>query len=174
MSFWAATLHTFPVNSMAYIPPHMRQSEDVRRAPPIPETLQPQFQRNMNLKASTSHKKKSGKIVYADHAISKWFAVGLDDDGQFPPNIRLEPISLEHVEGKSGYKPLVLVNSVVTEEDCKPERNCSKSPWEIIAENAHQELLSSFESLKKEMDDQGSEKVKPTLIAGLGKFLFHR
>ncbi|KAJ6296667.1 hypothetical protein OIU78_022397 [Salix suchowensis] len=157
---------------MAYIPPHMRRSEDVRRASPIPETLQPQFQRNMNLRASTSHQNKSGKIVYARHAISKWFAVGLDDDGQFPPNIHLEPISLEHVERERGEEPLILVNSFVTEEDCKPERNCSKSPWEIIAGNVHQELVSSFEILRKEMDGQGSEKVKPTLVARLGKIHF--
>ncbi|KAB5512107.1 hypothetical protein DKX38_029135 [Salix brachista] len=171
-SFWAVRLHTFPVNLMAYIPPHMRRSEDVRRASPFPETLQAQFQRIMNLRASTSHQNKSGNIVYADHAISKWFAVGLDDDGHFPPNIHLEPISLEHVERKSGEKPLVLVNSVVTEEDCKLERNCSKSPWEIIAENVHQELVSSFEILRKEIDDQGSEKVKPALVARLGKIHF--
>ncbi|KAJ6744252.1 DNA-DIRECTED RNA polymerase SUBUNIT ALPHA [Salix purpurea] len=171
--FLTLRLHTFPVNMMAYIPPHMRRSKDMRRASPIPETLQPQFQRNINLRASTSHKKKSAKIVYADHAVSKWFAVGLDDDDQFPTYIHLEPISLEYVERKSEEKPLVLVNSIVTEEDCKLERNCSKSPWEIIAENVHQELLSSFEILRKEMDDQGSEKVKPILVARLGKFLFH-
>ncbi|KAJ6697302.1 hypothetical protein OIU85_003651 [Salix viminalis] len=158
---------------MAYVPPHKRHSKDVRRASPIPETLQPQFQRNMNLRASTSHKNKCGKIVYADHAIYKWFALGLDDDGHFPPNIHLEPISNEYLERKTGEKPLILVNSFVTEEDCKLERNCSKSPWEIIAENVHQELLSSFEILRKEMDDQGSEKVKHTLSVGLGKFLFH-
>ncbi|KAL9381940.1 hypothetical protein Peur_024975 [Populus x canadensis] len=171
-SFWAARLHTFPVNLMAYIPPHKRHSKDVRTAPPIPETPHPQFQRKMNLRASTSRKDKSGKIVYADHAISKWFAVGLDDDGQFPPYIHLEPISLEYVERKIGEKPLVLVNSIVTEEDSKLVRNCSRSPWEIIAENVQQELLSCFEILRNEMDDQGSEKVKPTLVARLGKFIF--
>ncbi|PNS90139.1 hypothetical protein POPTR_019G030300v4 [Populus trichocarpa] len=158
---------------MAYIPPHKRYSKDVRRASPIPETLHRQFKRNMNLRASTSHLDKSGKIVYADRCISKWFAVGLDDDDNFPPHIHLEPISLEYVERKSGEKPLVLVNSVVTEEDSKLERNCSRSPWEIIAEEVQQELLSSFEILRNEMDDQGSERVKPTLVARLGKFLFH-
>ncbi|XP_061987750.1 uncharacterized protein LOC133706269 isoform X2 [Populus nigra] len=157
---------------MAYIPPHKRHSKDVRTAPPIPETPHPQFQRKMNLRASTSRKDKSGKIVYADHAISKWFAVGLDDDGQFPPYIHLEPISLEYVERKIGEKPLVLVSSIVTEEDSKLVRNCSRSPWEIIAENVQQELLSCFEILRNEMDDQGSEKVKPTLVARLGKFIF--
>ncbi|KAG5224174.1 bidirectional sugar transporter NEC [Salix suchowensis] len=157
---------------MAYVPPHKRQSEDVRRASPIPETLQHQFQRNVNLRASTSHKNKCGNIVYADHAISKWFAVGLDDDGQFPPNIHLEPISYEDLERKYGEKPLVLVNSIITEEGCKLERNCSKSPWEIIAENVHQELVSSFEILRKEIDDQGSEKVKLALVARLGKIVF--
>ncbi|KAG5224183.1 bidirectional sugar transporter NEC [Salix suchowensis] len=157
---------------MAYVPPHKRQSKDVIRASPIPETLQPQFQRNMNLRASTSHKNKCGKIVYADHAIYKWFALGLDDDGHFPPNIHLEPISNEYLERKTGEKPLVLVNSIITEEGCKLERNCSKSPWEIIAENVHQELVSSFEILRKEIDDQGSEKVKLALIARLGKIVF--
>ena len=117
-SFWAARLHTFPVNLMAYIPPHKRHSKDVRRASPIPETLQPQFQRNVNLRASTSRKKKSGKIVYADTTIYKWFAVGLDEDGHFPPYIHLEPISFEYIERKTGEKPLVLVNSIVTEGWC--------------------------------------------------------
>ncbi|KAB5512133.1 hypothetical protein DKX38_029161 [Salix brachista] len=172
-SFWAVRLHTFPVNLMAYIPPHMRRSKDVRRASPIPETLQPQFRRNINLRASTSHKNKCGNIVYGDPAISKWFAVGLDDDGQFPPNIHLKPLPLKHVERKNGEKPLVLVNSVVTEEDSKLERTCSISPWDIIAENIQQELFFTFDYLRNEMDDQGSEKIKPTLVARLGKFLFY-
>ena len=103
---------------MAYIPPHKRHSKDVRRAPPIAETPHPQFQRTMNLRASTSRKNKSGKIVYADHAISKWFAVGLDDDGQFPPYIHLEPFSFEYYERKTGEKSLVLVSSIVTEGSC--------------------------------------------------------
>ncbi|KAJ6858323.1 hypothetical protein NC652_040790 [Populus alba x Populus x berolinensis] len=171
-SFWAARLHTFPVNLMAYIPPHKRHSKDVRRASPIPETLQPQFQRNMNLRASTSRKTKSGKIVDADTTIYKWFAVGVDEDGQFPPYIHLEPISFEYIERKTGEKPLVLVNSILTEEDSKLERTCSRSPWEIIAENVQQELLSSFEILRNEMDDQGSEKIKPELVARLGKIAF--
>ena len=117
-SFWTVRLHTFPVNLMAYIPPHMRRSKDVRRASPIPETLQPQFQRKINLRASTSHKNKRGQIVYADHAIYKWVVVGLDDDGQFPTYIHLEPISLEYADRKSEEKPLVLVNSILTEGWC--------------------------------------------------------
>ncbi|KAJ6858326.1 hypothetical protein NC652_040792 [Populus alba x Populus x berolinensis] len=170
--FLTLRLHTFPVNLMAYIPPHKRHSKDVRSATPIPETLQPQFQRNMNLRASTSRKKKSGKIVDADTTIYKWFAVGLDEDGQFPPYIHLEPMSFEYIERKTGEKPLVLVNSIVTEEDSKLERTCSRSPWEIIAENVQKELLSSFEILRNEMDDQGSEKLKPELVARMGKIAF--
>ncbi|KAJ6296659.1 hypothetical protein OIU78_022393 [Salix suchowensis] len=158
---------------MAYVPPHKRQSKDVIRASPIPETLQPQFQRNMNLRAPTFHKNKSGKIVYEDHNIYKWFAVGLDVDGQFPPYIHLERISFEYIERKYGEKPLVLVNSIITEEGCKLERNCSKSPWEIIAENVHQELVSSFEILRKEIDEhQGSENVRLALVARFGKIVF--
>ncbi|KAJ6854810.1 hypothetical protein NC651_039692 [Populus alba x Populus x berolinensis] len=170
--FLTLRLHTFPVNLMAYIPPHKRHSKDVRTAAPIPETLQPQFQRNMNLRASTSRKTKSGKIVDEDTTIYKWFAVGLDEDGQFPPYIHLEPISFEYIERKTGEKPLVLVNSIVTEEDSKLERTCSRSPWEIIAENLQKELLSSFEILRNEMDDQGSEKLKPELVARMGKIAF--
>ena len=117
-SFWAARLHTFPVNLMAYIPPHKRHSKDVRTGSPIPEALHPHFQRNMNLRASTSRKKKSGKIVDADTTIYKWFAVGLDEDGQFPPYIHLEPISFEYIERKTGEKSLILVNSIVTEGCC--------------------------------------------------------
>jgi hypothetical protein len=48
----------------------------------------------------------------------KWFAVGLDDDGQFPPYIHLEPISFEYIERKTGEKSLILVNSIVTEGCC--------------------------------------------------------
>jgi hypothetical protein len=72
----------------------------------------------MNLRASTSRKKKSGKIVYADTTMYKWFAVGLDDDGQFPPYSHLEPISFEYIERKTGEKSLILVNSIVTEGCC--------------------------------------------------------
>ncbi|KAF9661139.1 hypothetical protein SADUNF_Sadunf19G0036700 [Salix dunnii] len=167
---------------MAYVPPHKRQSEDVRSASPIPETLQPQFQRNMNLRASTSHKNKCGKIVYEDHAISKWFAGGLDDDGQFPPNIHLEPTSLKHVERESGEKPLVLVDSVITEEAAVPSStsaNPAASPSFLLLHRQKSRqppiIFSGDGKLgsRKEMDEQSSEKVKPTLIAGLGKFLFH-
>ncbi|KAB5512105.1 hypothetical protein DKX38_029133 [Salix brachista] len=155
---------------MAYIPPHKRQFKDVRRASPIPETLLPQFQRNMNLRASTCLKNQSSFL--ADHAVYKWFSIGLDDDGQFPPYIHLEPISYEYIERKHGEKPLVLVNTIET-ENSKMERNCCRSPWEIIAENVQQELLSALEILRNETDDQGSQKVKPTLVARLGKLAFH-
>ncbi|CAK7341303.1 unnamed protein product [Dovyalis caffra] len=158
---------------MAYVPPHKRYTKYVGRSSPFPESLAPLFKRNMNLRASNFNKDRSGKIVYADHAISKWFAVGLDDDDQFPPYVHLKPISFEFFERKNGEKPLVLVNSPVTEENSEPERNWSRSPWEIIAEKVKKELLSSFENLKSETDCQSLEKVKPTLVARLGKFLFH-
>lgn len=48
-----------------------------------------------------------------------------------------------------------------------------RSPWVIIAENVQQDLLSSFEVLKNEMNSEGLEKVKPILVARLGKILFH-
>ncbi|CAK7341307.1 unnamed protein product [Dovyalis caffra] len=91
-------------------------TKDEGRSSPNPESLAPQFRRNMKLRASNFNKDRSGKIVYADHAISKWFAVGLDDNDQFPPYVHLEPISFEVVVRKNVEKPLVLVNSPVTEE----------------------------------------------------------
>ena len=53
------------------------------------------------------------------------------------------------------------------------ERNCCRRPWEIIADNVQQELVCALKILRNETDDQGSEKVKPTLVARLGKLAFH-
>lgn len=58
-------------------------------------------------------------------------------------------------------------------EDNELKENYVRSPWVIIAENVQQDLLSSFEVLKNEMNSEGLEKVKPTLVARLGKILFH-
>ena len=65
---------------MAYIPPHKRHSKDSERPSPTPEVLVPQFKRNFNLRSSKHNVDRSGKIVYADQAISRWLLAGLDDD----------------------------------------------------------------------------------------------
>ncbi|GLT71866.1 hypothetical protein SLA2020_438530 [Shorea laevis] len=64
---------------MSYIPPHKRQSKDHDRPSQIPESLPRQFRRNLDLSSSKSNKERSGKIVYAEKAISTWFAVVEDE-----------------------------------------------------------------------------------------------
>ncbi|XP_015578691.2 uncharacterized protein LOC8277126 isoform X1 [Ricinus communis] len=161
---------------MAYIPPHKRHSLDKGRQSPTEESLVPLFKKKLSL----SNRNRSRKIVYADHAISRWFAVGLTDSDQFPSHIHLKPVSLESFERQSGEKPLILVNSHVNEVKCfsfvdnsELRENCLRTPWLIIAENIQQDLLSSFEILRKEMHYHGLEKVKPILVARFGKICFH-
>lgn len=98
---------------MAYVPPHKRHSEDKEKPSPSPELLAPQFHKNLKLRSSSSSSKvrKGGNIVYADHAISKWCAIGLGDADQLPPSVLLEPVSLDSIECQNGEKPLALFNS---------------------------------------------------------------
>lgn len=51
----------------------------------------------------------------AEHAVFRWFAVGLDGDSGFPTSFQSEPSSVEPVEHKRGVKPLVLVNNNLAE-----------------------------------------------------------
>ncbi|XP_037493901.1 uncharacterized protein LOC105647792 isoform X2 [Jatropha curcas] len=164
---------TGSINSMAYVPPHKRHSLDKERQSPIPETFVPLFKRNLSLKLPETSINRSGKIVYADHAIYRWFAIGLDDDNQFPPYICLKPASVESVGRRSGEKTLVLVNSIEPDEYYEVRENYLTSPWVTIAEKVQQDLLTSFEILKNEMDYPGLEIVKPTLVARFCKILFH-
>lgn len=101
---------------MAYIPPHKRHSENGKKLVPLPPSLIPRFERNFNLRpASNLMRRKDqqasqgGKIMYARNSISRWWAVGLTDDGHFPTSVRLEPISCEPFERRRGEKPLALV-----------------------------------------------------------------
>lgn len=98
---------------MAYVPPHKRHSEDKEKPSPSAELLAPQFHKNLKLRsASSSSKVRKGRnIVYADQAISKWFAIGLRDADQLPPSVLLEPVSLDSIERQNGEKPLALFNS---------------------------------------------------------------
>ncbi|XP_052187927.1 uncharacterized protein LOC127798414 [Diospyros lotus] len=52
------------------------------------------------------------------------------------------------------------------------DRDVSKSPWGYVAENVQQDLLSSFQNVRKAMESKELEG-KPTLVAGFGKILFH-
>lgn len=101
---------------MAYIPPHKRTSNDPERTLPTPDKLAPLFKKHVDIGSSKSNEWTSKLIYadranYADRAISKWWAVGLDDDTQFPSSINLEPVSLDTILQKSGEKRLALMNS---------------------------------------------------------------
>lgn len=153
---------------MAYIPPHMRHSKDPQRPSPVPEMLVPTFNGNLNLGSPNNNADMSGKIVYADHAISRWFAVVLDDDGSLPSSVHLEPFSVDTVEHKRGAKPLVLVNNNLAKDNDKVCGNISRSTWELVAENVWPDVLSACKIVKNEMEEN------PTLVARFGHVLFRR
>ncbi|XP_024188992.1 uncharacterized protein LOC112193161 isoform X1 [Rosa chinensis] len=158
---------------MAYIPPHKRNSNGAERPWPTPDKLAPLFKRNVNVRSSKSNDNWTGKVVWADQAISKWCALGLDDDTQFPSSVNLELISLETIEHKIGEKRLALMNSgLATGSEVKWD--LPKSPWVYIAENVLEDLIASFDNMRKEMESPKLEELKPNLVARVGKVLFHR
>lgn len=155
---------------MAYIPPHKRHSKEAgdsnnRLSPPIPQSLAHQFRRKFSLRPSRAKSivERSGKIIYAEQAISRWFAVGLDDNNQFPSSVHVDHVSLESIGRKTERKPLALFNNNKSHSDEEMKR-----PWEVIAENAVVDLVSCFENVR----DEKLEGVKPTLVARFGKILF--
>ncbi|CAL5406901.1 unnamed protein product [Camellia sinensis] len=163
------TTTTTTTTTMSYIPPHKRHSKDTDKPPPTPESLTPQFHNNLNVRSSGSspkdrkakhskHSFKAGKIKYADDAICRWFPVG------FPPD---QPMSLKSFEQKL---PLSLVLDTHLTKENKGE--VLKSPWESIAEDVQEDLLSSFQNLRNVMECQ-EVNLKPTLVARFGKILFH-
>lgn len=96
---------------MAYIPPHKRHSKETERPLPTPELLAPQFKKKLDLRSSKSNADLDGKVIYANHARSRWCLIGLDDENQFPSSVNLEPISWETTERRIGEKPLALINA---------------------------------------------------------------
>ncbi|KAI3470400.1 hypothetical protein Pfo_027063 [Paulownia fortunei] len=156
---------------MAYIPPHKRQPKGggAASSPPSPalppESMISRFKRNLNF-ASKDYPKK---IVYAEHAISKWFVVGLADESRVSDLTRLEPVATESFERKSGEKPLVLV----LKENGEDASEFSENPWIFVAETVKQDLLSSFQQVKEEMRGYEFGEIKPTLVVRIGRILFH-
>ncbi|KAJ7973587.1 DNA ligase [Quillaja saponaria] len=155
---------------MAYIPPHKRHSNSKKGPLPTPQLLASQFKTKLNVNSSKLNVDKSGKIVYANHATSRWFAVGLDDNNRLPSSVHLDPIPVEFIERKIGEKPLILVNDDLPEEIGE---NYLRSPWESIAENVLQDLLCSIKNVRNEMESLELEEVKPTLVARFGKILIY-
>ncbi|KAK8589666.1 hypothetical protein V6N13_088492 [Hibiscus sabdariffa] len=133
---------------------------------PTPESLIPRFNRNVQLRASRSNADKSGRIIYSNYAISRWFAVGLDDGNGETYAAHLKPVSVESIERKTGEKPVILVKNNLDKDEEKG------SPWSSIAENVLPDLLSSFENARAEIELGDSNDVKPILVARFGKILF--
>ena len=103
---------------MAYIPPHKRHSKEAgdsnnRLSPPMPQSLAHQFRRKFSLRPSRAKSivERRGKYTYAEQAISRWFAVGLDDNNQFPSSVHVDHVSLEYIGRKTEGKPLALFNN---------------------------------------------------------------
>ncbi|XP_022937714.1 uncharacterized protein LOC111444034 isoform X2 [Cucurbita moschata] len=156
---------------MAYLPPHKRHSNDMEKPSPTAELLAPLFNRKLDLRASGRKVGRSGGIIYADQATLKWFIIGdSDDDNLFPSRVRLEPIALRANEHRMGEKHLALVYSNVSQGN-KEEEEVVIEPWASIVVKLLPDLLSSIEHIKNEMNQD--EEVKPTLVAGIGKVIFH-
>ncbi|XP_030962416.1 uncharacterized protein LOC115983781 isoform X1 [Quercus lobata] len=159
---------------MAYIPPHKRHSYEAAgssdrhyRPSPIPQSLVPQFRRNLNLRLPPKpFSQRSGKIVYnyAEQAISTWFPVGLDHNHQFPSSVHVDSVPLPAFERT--INPLVLFHN-----NNNQSVEQMRSPWVYIAENVVSNLLSAFQNVRNEKLDL--EDVKPKLVARFGKILFH-
>ncbi|CDP04249.1 unnamed protein product [Coffea canephora] len=188
----------------AYIPPHKRHSRGggsssssaINPSPSLtPESLSPHFKRGLNFRSSFSDKKKNNrdrgkggggggqKIIYDQNAVSKWFPVGLaassgddtdNNDTNFMSLTRLQPISVESFQRKSGEKPLSLVLNHDRVKECSEERSVfMENPWLFAAENVMQDLRSAFQRVQNEVEDNKLEEVKPTLVARVGQILFH-
>ncbi|KAK3026359.1 hypothetical protein RJ639_042656 [Escallonia herrerae] len=162
LEFWVYILQL----SMAYIPPHKRHSKDSESSSPTPESIIPQFKRNLNPKSFNVEKRKNkyslqgGKIIYGNDAIDRWFTVGLGDEIEFSSATCLKPVSLESIERKQGEKPLALVLSDrVKEENKEVTEIFLNSPWNFVAENVKQDLLSAFEKVKNEIESQEVEEI---------------
>ncbi|OVA17184.1 hypothetical protein BVC80_1301g16 [Macleaya cordata] len=157
-----------------------RHSKDVEGPSPAPCSLIPQFQKNVNLRSSSSsserrkdtHALQGGKIIYARHSTSRCYIAASTDDDQLPGSIRLEPISLESIERRSREKPLVLVCAHKEKEVNEITSSLAKGPWISIAEKIQPDLLASFQNVRKEMDLEEYEKVKPLFVARFGRILF--
>ncbi|CAN0892794.1 hypothetical protein LINGRAHAP2_LOCUS17772 [Linum grandiflorum] len=134
----------------------------------------PHFSRNLNLGRDSGRGRRADKIIYANTAISRWFAVGLDDQHQFPPHVSLESITVESVQHRGGDKRFILVNKHPSQEsDELVAKKHLNNPWEVISAAVLDDLLSSFRILRTEVDAQGLELIKkPSLVARFGKILF--
>ncbi|XP_026428051.1 uncharacterized protein LOC113323916 [Papaver somniferum] len=115
--------------SMAYIPPHKRQSKDNDNSHPIPTPffLLPRFKEKSNLGSSATGPKskmkndtarKGGIIIYAKDSISKWFiecGSATSDGDELPAkSFRMEPFPLvKSLQWKRSGEPFVLASNSI-------------------------------------------------------------
>ncbi|XP_048424355.1 uncharacterized protein LOC103968104 isoform X2 [Pyrus x bretschneideri] len=158
---------------MAYIPPHKQHSKESETLL-TPELLASQLKKNLNVNpCNMSSVDGTGRIVYADHPTHRWCAVALDDENQFPSSVSLEPVTSESAETKIGNKFLALTNTSI-DNGGEEKSNLARNPGASIAENVLEDLVSSFERVRNEMKCAKLTDVNPTLVARVGKVLFHR
>ncbi|KAI6685090.1 hypothetical protein NL676_031003 [Syzygium grande] len=149
---------------------HWEERDGPSRAPAL---VARQFRKRLNSRAPKPIAHQSGRIEYANKAISRWLAVGLDDDGDhLPSGFFLRPVSVEAIEWQQGEKPLALAKSCTVNEDDETGQDHMKKPWVHIAETVMQDLVCSFKALRSEIKDQSLDGIKPTLIARFGKIHF--
>ncbi|XP_060183720.1 uncharacterized protein LOC132613631 isoform X1 [Lycium barbarum] len=165
---------------MAYIPPHKRQTKG---SPPLeptpaPESLIPaSFRKKVNLNSFWDHHKRkkdkifrTSNVVYTDDAVLRWFSVGLADDSRFSSLVTLQPVPVDSFELRSGQKPL----SLFLTQGCSEGTNeLIDTPWLFVAANVKQDLLLSFQHMKREMEEADMAQVKPSVVARFGKVLFY-
>ncbi|ESR56579.1 hypothetical protein CICLE_v10023351mg [Citrus x clementina] len=145
---------------MAYIPPNLRRSKDPQRPSPVPEMLEPIFNRKLKLGSSKHDAGASTNCIeYGDHAVHRSFVCGLDNN---------KSISSDHFEEvpeePDEQKRSVTIN-LATDND-KACANTSRSPWESIAANVWPDVLSACNIVKNEMEE------KPKMVARFGNILF--
>ncbi|GAY66026.1 hypothetical protein CUMW_245460, partial [Citrus unshiu] len=146
--------------TMAYIPPNLRRSKDPQRPSPVPEMLEPIFNRKLKLGSSKHDAGASTNCIeYGDHAVHRSFVCGLDNN---------KSISSDHFEEvpeePDEQKRSVTIN-LATDND-KACANTSRSPWESIAANVWPDVLSACNIVKNEMEE------KPKMVARFGNILF--
>ncbi|GAY68169.1 hypothetical protein CUMW_262030 [Citrus unshiu] len=145
---------------MAYIPPHLRRLKDPERPSPVPEMLEPIFNRKLKLGSSKNDTGAySNYIEYGDHAVHRLFVCGLDSNNS---------ISSDHFEEfpeePDEHKRSVTIN--LARDNDIACANTSRSPWESIAENVWPDVLSACNIVKNEMEE------KPKMCARFGNILF--
>ncbi|XP_030520810.2 uncharacterized protein LOC115734256 isoform X3 [Rhodamnia argentea] len=158
---------------MAYVPRHKRHSKESAGPSPVPVSLSREFKKGLNFRSPKTNAHQSGNIVYANTATYRWLAVGLDADGDhLPSGVFLMPVSVKAVERRSGEKLLALGKSCMVNEEDESGQDHRKKPWEHIAETVMQDLVSSFEVVRSEINGPSFELIKPMLVARFGKNLF--